>query len=100
MNITHIEEHELVTFHDLPDEVKPDFDWDTEQEGSYFEYRGTWYSLEEFMRTDNHTLEGEDEQGNPVTFEADGIAGQSYFHAVAVKVNHSGDGVIAASIYS
>ena len=98
-NICNIEEHELVSYWDLPDEVKPDFDWDIDQCGDYFFHHNTWYALGDFM-AHPVTVQGFDNDGHPISFECHGAHGTGFFHAVLVRINRSGDGVIAADMYT
>lgn len=98
VTIDHIEEVEFLTFFDIPEAYQSDFDWDEEQTGTYFIYRGNWYSLDEFM-SQPCTHEGVDAAGNPIQFEADGSAGHGFFHATLIKLNPSGDGATVASHY-
>ena len=76
---------EILGWHDLTLAEQSDNDWDTEQEGSYFKYRGHMYSLDEFMRIS---------EGSPFDRGAwDGYSSDSYFSGVLIQMSNCGDGV-------
>lgn len=99
--IYHISECELLFWHELTPEWQKEFDWVGAQEDSYFEHRKHYYHLGQFMRRSPHGGDYfiEDETGNVITFKYDGIHSESFFHAVVIILDPSGDFVTAADIF-
>jgi len=73
---------ELVTWHDLPDDVRPDFDYVHDEDrwaDRFFRYRGSWYDIDEFERVDQPHLTESPFVG------WDGFQSESYSSAVMVR---------------
>lgn len=75
----------IVTRDEVPPEVlASEFDWlDPDTQGDFFKYRGTWYELGEFV-TSNVT-------------GWDGIATQTYFSGVVVRLCDGGQSVVCGA---
>ena len=85
--ITNNQYREILSGLDLPFLARREFDYmDDINEGSFFKYRGQYYSLDNFMITD---LE-----------DWDGLAGDTFFSATVIKLSDCGDSVLVGRIYS
>jgi hypothetical protein len=66
-----------------------EFDWtDPAEDGAFFQYRGVWYSLEDFMRAPE-SLPG-----------WDGYHGHSWFGGVVIRLTDDGESVICGTLFS
>ena len=87
--ITNNKPRHLIYGYDLPAKVRSDFDYLNDEEldcSNFVRYRGQYYDLSQFMRSDSVT-------------GWDGVAGQSYFSGVIIKIVDS-DSVIIGRYYS
>lgn len=66
-----------------------EFDWtDPDDSGSFFQYRGFWYSLEDFSRAPE-SLAG-----------WDGYHGDSFFSGVVIRLTDDGESVVCGTYLS
>lgn len=79
---SNFKERELLSYWDIPEKVRKDqFDYLAEGEGSFFKYKGTWYSLDQFMKIQNA----------PTAFQNwDGYYNDSFFSGVLLKMSDDG----------
>ena len=86
---------ELISWFDLSEKEKSDFDWidDPEESGyEFFRYKKQVYSLSEFMRVDNNS---------PLkTLGYDGYYGNGFFSGVLIKLSDCCEAVKIATYYS
>jgi hypothetical protein len=91
---------DLVTFHEVPLKYRPDFDYIDESEHCdvrFFQYRGTWYDVTEFVRiVERAKFNGG--FAHPVDSDSPlmkwhGVQTDSFFSGVVVRypVNERGD---------
>ncbi len=77
--ITNNHWHQFRYRNEVPFEIlKSEFDWTNEDEhhDGFFQYRGSWYHLSEFMRSTD-----------PDLGKWDGYSGQTYFSSVLIRVS-------------
>ena len=85
--ITNNQYREILTGYDIPEKYHSDFDYmDDIDEGSFFKYRGQYYSLDEFM------------SGGEGYW--DGFSHDTFFSAIVIKLSDCGDSVLVGRIYS
>lgn len=85
---------------EVPESIlKSQFDWtneahetDGDYSDNFFQYRGYWYHLADFMRF-------ESDPGNPMA-EWHGYAGDSYFSGTLIRVSEDGEQYQVARYYS
>lgn len=84
---------ELVTFHDLPEAEREDFDY-IEEDGQWsprlFCYRGHWYDSHEFERA----------RGNEVLTGWDGVQSDTYFSGTLIRYANDFEHVIVGRYFS
>ena len=87
--ITNNQYREVLTGYDLPENCHSDFDYmDDITEGSFFKYKGDYYDINEFMSTPEHLDNWH------------GISSDTFFSAVVILFNDSGNSVKVGRIYS
>tara|TARA_R110000772_G_scaffold68730_4_gene152299 strand:+ start:2858 stop:3148 length:291 start_codon:yes stop_codon:yes gene_type:complete len=84
---------ETIDWFDIPDKVKPDFDYlDDPEQANFFKYRGRYYELGQFMRIEHHP---------DTAFSSwDDYHSDSAFSGILVKYSSCGDGIKCATYYS
>ena len=50
--ISNYHERPIIYYWELPQDVQDEFDWQTAETGNYFKYKGGYYTLSDFMKTD------------------------------------------------
>ena len=86
--ITNNQYREILTGYDIPEKYHSDFDYmDDINEGSFFKYRGQYYSLDNFMLASSLD-------------NWDGIECDTFFSATVIKMSDCGDSVLVGRIYS
>jgi len=80
----------IVSRFEVPESVlASEFDWtDPADSGAFFQYRGVWYSLEDFSRAPE-SLSG-----------WDGYHGDSYFSGVVIRLTDDGESVVCGTYLS
>ena len=94
LEITNIEECEIIYGYQLPSDKRSDFDYlndDDYECQDFFKYRGNYYDISQFMRVDKNS---------PFEPFWHGYHGESFFSGVLIHLPDSGDGVIAATYLS
>ena len=84
----------LIYGHELTDEEKQDFDYldNIEEDFTGFRYKNQVYSLDQFMRIENHTS---------IDFNSwDGYHSDSFFSGILVKFSDCGESVIVGMYFS
>lgn len=85
---------DLVSYFDLPDSVKPDFDYvDNDDYGSYrfFRYKRHWYDVNEFLNVSSHLN----------VFKGwHGYSTDSYFSGIVVKFDDDFERVKVGTYFS
>lgn len=92
--ITNNQPRPVITGYELSEKEKQDFDYFTEDElneSLFFRYKKQVYFLGDFMRIPKNA-------GLPVS-NYDGVAGQSYFDGILIKLSNCGDAVTVAHYY-
>jgi len=91
ITIMHTSETELISWYELSDDEKKDFDYYCENgddAGMFFRYSGDIYDMSDFTRL---------EEGGVLAVAGwQGRSGQGWWSAILVAVNDSGDGVKVA----
>ena len=91
--ITNNQFREYIYSNDVPESVlKDQFDWmDNPDEWTFIKYRGSYYTLDDFMQVDknNETLKG-----------WDGVSSDSFFSGLLIKFDDTGEGCIIGRYYS
>lgn len=68
---------DIISGFELPDNIKPEFDYmDNVEGGSFIRYKNDYYDIGDFVRTDN----------NGHLKEWDGYTAETYFSGVAIKL--------------
>ena len=77
--------------YEVPNKIlETDFDWCDEDNG-FFQYKGEWYHISEFMRINAHDA----------SLRAwDGYANDTYFSGVLIRLSDDGESVICGRFYS
>lgn len=89
---------ELISFDELSLDEQASHDYDEQELGTYFRYKGYAYNLGDFVKFGtpwSHQPEADD----PLS-QWDGILNESAFSGVLVKLSDCGDGVKVARYYS
>jgi len=77
--------------YEVPEKFRSYFDYiDDINDGSFFEYRGQWYNLGEFTRAPEDV----------VKLGWQGIAGDSHFSGILIKLSDGACSVIVGRYYS
>ena len=88
--ITNNQYREILSGYDIPESAQNDFDYmDDITEGSFFKYRGQYYSLDNFMVSNNPDLS-----------DWDAMESDTFFSATVIKLSDCGDSVLVGRIYS
>jgi hypothetical protein len=78
MNIkTNHQWRNFLYWHELPEKAKKDLDY-ADQDGSFFKYKGNYYSLEDFVKT-THIIGWH------------GYVADSYFSGVLIRLSNDGE---------
>jgi hypothetical protein len=90
--ISDLKEKRLMYRCEVPEKVlRQDFDWCSDDDG-FFNYRGTWYHLSNFMRTDSGgELSGAGWQG---------YHGDSFFSGIVIAVSSDTQGYVVGRYLS
>jgi hypothetical protein len=80
----------IVSRFEVPDSIlASEFDWtDPAEDGSFFKYRGVWYSLEDFTCAPESLSDW------------DGYHGDSYFSGVVIRLTDDGESVVCGTYLS
>jgi len=92
MKITsNFQPRDLVSYWDVPPAILADqFDYLEEGEGSFFQYKNHWYSLDNFLKVQDGLL----------SRHWDGYSSDSYFSGVLVKLTPDCESVIVGTYIS
>ena len=91
--ITNNQYRNLMYGYELTKEEQKEFDYlDDIEDSTYFKYKGQIYSLDNFMRIENHP----DKEFSSY----DGYHSDSYFSGVLIKLSDCGEAVKVARYYS
>jgi len=89
---TNGQERFLMDAYQVPAEILADqFDYLEEGEGSFFQYRGCWYEMGDFMTTQGSTQ---------ALGDWDGYRSDSYFSGVLIKLSNDGESIKVGTFYS
>lgn len=107
MNIvTNNHSREMITYYDLPEAVRNDFDYVDEDERAdyrFFKYRGCYYDSREFIRIierrDTYNGWATQVDNDSPLLAWDGIQSDSYFSGIVVKHTDE-DSIIVGHYYS
>lgn len=89
---------ELISFDELSLDEQASHDYDEDETGTYFRYKGHAYNLGDFVKFGT-PWSRKPEADDPLS-QWDGILNESAFSGVLVKLSDCGDGVKVARYYS
>ena len=81
----------MISWYDLTEKEKFEFDYDNAEESSFFRYKKWVYTLDDFMRLDKNS---------PLSKNWHGYSSDSFFSGILIELNHSNDGVKVATYFS
>lgn len=84
-------ERELLTYEELTEKEKDEFDYSMKEEDMYFRYKGNVYPMGDIMRLEKH---------NPFPDYWDGYCSESFFSGILVKVCDDTDWIIVGQYFS
>lgn len=85
--ITNNQWRPLLDWHELTTSEQAQFDYITDESGTFIRYRGACYDLSEFVRCEQMP-------------EWDGIASDTYFSATVIKLSRDGEYVKVGRAYA
>lgn len=91
--ITNNHNRPIIYFFELPENIQEERkdDYEGIEDSSFFLYKGYYYDLNDFMRNNENT---------PFGNEWHGYLGESYFSAILIKLDDTGESVKVGMIYS